>query len=120
MNDNKRKSTRLSVTLEIDAKETDGKKISGLCTDISAKGLFIQTTDIFPEGSRCLLELYLGDRRIKPAVACRARVVRAGAEGMGVEFLDFAFNSYQHLKNLILSGQDEPENLEGEFESPPS
>ena len=60
--------------------------------DISAAGVFIHTTDHFPEGTRFRIDLTASSERIKELtgfkslIECEGSVVRSTQKGIGIRF----------------------------------
>ena len=84
---------QLSLPARLEMNSTGKKEIFELQTrDISAGGVFINTMDQFPEGTRFKLDLTISSERIKKLTGVNSliestgNVVRSTTEGVAIQF----------------------------------
>jgi hypothetical protein len=74
---------------------------NGSSTDLSLKGMFIRTQDVFPSGTQCLISVYLTGGIDKIELQMKGTIVRSNDEGMGITFDSMDVDTYSHLKNIV-------------------
>ena len=103
-NDDRRKYSRVAFTTDIEIGiEADGKTIElkGNSKDLSLKGLFVSTSDVFASGTECDIRVGLSGGIEKIELEIKGRVVRVSENGMGILFDSMDVDSYSHLKNIV-------------------
>lgn len=81
MRGNARKICLLPVTYKV-----EGRSFKSYIIDISAVGVFIESTDLYPIGRKITMSLTLPNHH--QALQLEGRVARSGAQGIGVKFHD--------------------------------
>ncbi len=100
-NGNKRKSTRVAVQFDVNIVHDEDYLIS-FTRDISADGMFINTSTPFEKGEECKISFAIGAEK---GITVAARVVWVNLDGpeidkgMGVQFIDV---SAATKKNILL------------------
>ncbi|MCF6247315.1 MAG: PilZ domain-containing protein [Desulfobacula sp.] len=104
INDERRKYSRVTFATEILIHlEAEGKivKVQGNSRDLSLKGLFIGTDEVFSTGTKCEIRICLTGGIDKIELQINGRVVRVSKNGMGIVFDSMDVDSYSHLKNIV-------------------
>lgn len=102
--DEKRKHSRVAFATDISIHlEAEGKtiEVQGDSKDISLKGVFISTEDLFDTGAKCEIKIYLSGGVDRIEIAVQGTVVRVSENGMGIVFDSMDVESYSHLKNIV-------------------
>ncbi len=107
--------TRVSVTpLE------GGATISMTRTrDISLKGIYCYSSEIFPVGTPCRIRLELNGTEAELDVEIKGHVVRTDHEGMALLFDETDLESFSHLKNILYYNTGDPERIDTEILNQP-
>jgi hypothetical protein len=107
----------LRVSTEVEAEASGaGGTVAGSTRDISLKGMFLLTTEPFPEGSTCRLTLYLDGRAGDLRVVANGFVVRSLIDGMAIEFSELiGLESWSHLRSLVVFNAEEPQRAQEQF-----
>ena len=103
-NDDRRKNERVGFTTPIHiAIVADGRKmdVQGSTKDLSLKGLFIETQDKIPIGTKCSVEVSLTGSIDQIVLRMKATIVRKTERGLGIAFDSMDVDSYTHLKNIV-------------------
>jgi len=83
--------------------------------DISIKGVFITTDKKIPVGTPCDIEIILTGTSSKLSLRMKGSIVRQDKSGLGIIFDVIDFDSYFHLKNLLMYNASDPVALEKEM-----
>jgi hypothetical protein len=103
------------VAVEIGAGE---RTILGETRDLSLNGAFVATRETFPAGTAVTVSLFLHASADEGRVEARARVVRALADGLALEFDEVVgVDGYWHLRKLITYNAEDVDRVESEFAS---
>ncbi|MGV7222501.1 MAG: PilZ domain-containing protein [Nitrospinales bacterium] len=101
-NENNREFSRVPIKIEV-ILEFEGKIIESFSTqDLSMKGIFIETNEVLPEGSNCEISLFPAGHSDPLKLIIKGLVQRRVDSGMGIKFTEIDFDSYSHLKNLVM------------------
>ncbi len=103
-NDEKRKYSRVEFATPILIQiEAGGEKIDFKCSssDLSLKGVFISTQNIFAVGTKCSIKVCLTGTIENLALLINGSIVRSNENGMGIEFASMDVDTYSHLKNIV-------------------
>ncbi len=100
-----RKAVRLLVRLDVALEDSKRDRFMAQSRDVSASGMFLSTTRLYPVGSRARVVLTLPD---DPApLTCEVEVVRHGdprrdgTSGMGVRFVDVPDDDRARLERAL-------------------
>ena len=86
--------------------------------NVSLKGVGVDGVETVPIGSDCHVEILLDGPEGSESVRARGRVVRAGDEGLGIEFAEIeGLDSLDHLRRLVLYNAPAADSVEAEFAS---
>ena len=103
--DERRQHSRVTFSTEIQIRlEAEGKNLTveGSSKDLSLRGIFVNTGEVFPMDANCLITIYLTGGVESIILIINGRVVRTSAKGMGIAFDSMDVDSYSHLKNIVL------------------
>ena len=86
--------------------------------DLSMNGIRILTRDTVPApGTVCEIEMVLSESEPAVIIEARGAVVRSAPGTLAVHFSEVDFDSYLHLRQLILYNADDPEKAERQIRS---
>lgn len=85
------------------------------CRNISLNGVFAETTERLPVGTRCHIELQLVGTNPDLVLSMNGHVVRHAPDGMGLTFEEFHGNTLEHLKKLVMYNAKDPEAFLQQF-----
>ncbi len=83
--------------------------------DISMKGLRLATDERAEAGTLCRVVIRLNNGNHEAIIKAQGAIVRSERGSLAVEFSELDFDSYQHLRSLILLNAEDPEKAEEEF-----
>ena len=83
--------------------------------DVSMKGLRLVTDELVEPGTLCRAVIRLQGEIPPVIIEASGTIVRSAPGSLAVEFIELDFDSYQHLRRLILLNADNPEKAEAEF-----
>ncbi len=83
--------------------------------DVSMKGLRLATDALVEPGTLCRAVIRLRGETPPVIIETAGTIVRSTPGSLAVEFIELDFDSYQHLRNLILLNAEDPEKAEREF-----
>lgn len=112
----RREFTRLEVPLDAEVR-FGSELIHGKVENVSLKGCLLWA-DHWPEDDvPCEVTLFFAGREHEMSIGSHGKIVRhIGQSEVGIQFGDLSFDSFQHLKNLILMNSDgEIEQVEAEI-----
>ena len=84
--------------------EGGSEKIIIRSPDISARGMYINTNRVFPEGSILSVQFRLAISGIEIRTRCEVRYCVPGA-GMGVEFIEISKQAVQAIEQEVASSE---------------
>lgn len=117
--DELRQFSRVPISIEVRVALEGASEpliISGLTRDLSMKGIYVVSQERLPVGTDCRVTLVATGGLGRVRVEAKAKVVRLGKEGMGVEFVEIiGLESFEHLRNFVLYNSQETERVEEEF-----
>ncbi|MEW6266827.1 MAG: ATP-binding protein [Thermodesulfobacteriota bacterium] len=120
MDENQRKRTRVHFKAEVDL-SAGQKKMKALASrDLSLKGLFVETRERLPLGTKVDVALNLTGASSLVSLSMKGRVARVDEGGMGIDFDEIDLDSFYHLRNIILYNIDEPSDVESELATKPA
>src|SRR5262249_44082882 len=97
----RREFSRVGVRLEVVGVTVGGVRLAGTTRDLGLKSLFLVTDARGPPGTDCELCLLRGGPPAPLRLPVRGRVVRAEAAGLAIEFPELAWDSFQHLRQVV-------------------
>jgi hypothetical protein len=84
--------------------------------DVSLSGLRLSTAETAPPvGAPCSVKIRLGGREQELVIEAQGAVIRTEPGHVAVRFSELDYDSYQHLRQLILLNSEDPERAEEEF-----
>ncbi len=110
-----REFTRVPVHIWGTFRDGERELVTAEITSLSLRGCYAMTFESLPQGSEHPLTLFTEDDDRALHITVRARIVRAGEDGMGIEFIEMPLESYDHLRTMVLLNSTEPEKVEHEF-----
>jgi len=106
--------TRVASRLETDLETDEGLEIRGVLVNLSVRGFFLRTQEFAPVGSHCRVLLYpMG--RSQGALMATGHIRREGQEGLGVEFDNLPYETFEVVRNIVLGAAERPERVEDEL-----
>ena len=106
--------TRVAARLEADLETDEGLEIRGVLVNLSVRGFFVRTQEFAPIGSHCKVLLYpLG--RDQGALVATGHIRREGSEGLGVEFDNLPYETFEVVRNIVLGAAERPDRVEDEL-----
>ena len=107
----RRRFSRVVVSLETSLATTKGEPLSGEVTDLSVVGLGMTTTSEVPVGTPCRVQIWAGD----DVVEVRGSIVRRQGSSLGVRFDEVPYSEFERLRQLLLRHADEPALIDEEL-----
>lgn len=115
MRKERREKTRVPFKTEVVVKAGDSEIVSNAFSkDISIKGMFIETDVKIPAGTPCVIEIKLTGTSSKLSLRMTGNIVLQNKSGLGIVFNSIDYDSYFHLKNLLMYNASDPAALEKE------
>ncbi len=116
MEDEKRKKTRVHFETQVVLK-TDVSEITvgANSSDISMKGMFINTDKKIPVETPCNIEIVLSGTTSKLALNIKGVIARQDKNGLGIIFDSMDVDSFLHLKNIVTYNASDPDAIENEW-----
>ncbi|MDP2360508.1 MAG: PilZ domain-containing protein [bacterium] len=112
----RREFTRVPLSIDILLSGGDRLEVRACTQDLSLRGVRVSHLDQIQQGENCELCLVLGEGPQAVRVEISGRVVRADADGVGVEFLGIrGAESLEHLRRLILHNAPSAPEAEDEM-----
>ena len=110
----RRAYTRVPAQLEADLETEEGLELRGMLINLSVRGFYLRTQEFAPVGSICRIQVYpLG--RDRGALVATGRIIREGEEGLGVEFENLPYESFEVLRKIVLGAAERPDRVEDEL-----
>ena len=102
-NDERRKYSRVGFATEIKIvlKTKEQLVLEGNSKDLSRKGLFVSTDELFEPGTLCSVKIYLTGGVEKIELSIDGTIVRQTDTGIGIVFNSMDVDTYSHLKNIV-------------------
>ncbi len=115
-----RSYTRCAISAEVVLASPGGEMVMGMARDISVKGAYVLADLRLPERTACsmLLLASLSDGSLHK-IQVAARVVRADASGMALQFTRVSDAAFAGLRTLVLHKAEDPERVLVELAQPP-
>ena len=114
----KRDFMRVPFSTEIEIKSGDHTIRSTSGINISLSGLCLSTEEPTPlAGDACSVKIRLGEPEHRVTIEAKGSVIRTDAGQVAVQFSELDFDSYHHLRQLVIYNADDPEQAEQEFSS---
>lgn len=109
--DERRKHSRVGFATRINVRLGTGKEsicLEANSKDLSLKGIFVRTEELFPLETGCLVNIYLTGGVDEIKLEIQGRTVRLTDDGVGIVFESMDVDTYTHLKNIVYynSGDD--------------
>ena len=110
MSDERRNFTRVlfHVFAEINYQ---GVVVTGQVTDLSLKGLFLNTDRIMAIGENVEMKLWLAATNPPLEFHLRADVARVAPGGIGLKISEADVQSFTHLRNIVAMQVDDPDHV---------
>lgn len=116
MEKEKRKKTRVhfetQVVLKTDVSEI---KVGANSSDISMKGMFVNTDEKIPIETPCSIEIVLSGTTSRLALNIEGVIARHDKNGLGIIFNSMDVDSFLHLKNIVTYNASDPDAIEKEW-----
>ena len=110
MTDEKRKFTRVPFRIYAEM-QYEESTICGKVTDLSLKGLFVQTSVRVDIGADLDVMLRLPSTIPPLEFRFRAVVVRLAEDGIGLEIVESELQSFTHLRNIVALHVADPDRV---------
>ena len=112
--DEKRRFSRVpfSITAQIDGAE---RRFKADVSNLSLRGAFIHGGEAIPAGQALSLTLELIGDSSDLTVTVSGRVIRASADGIGIEFEHMDLDSFIHLRNIVAYNSGDADKIDREF-----
>ncbi len=111
----KRRKHRVEFTTHIHLTVGESEiHVEGSSKDLSLKGVFVNTKEDIPIGSKCNVRVVLSGMIEKVILEINGSVVRKQENGAAVEFGSMDIDSYTHLKNIVrynITGSENPDDV---------
>lgn len=107
--DDRRKFARVGFATKVEIIfDTCGKQVvlDAASKDLSQKGVFAGTTQIFALDTPCAVNIYLSGGVDELSLEILGRVVRQTDTGVGIMFESMDVDAYTHLKNIVRYNRD--------------
>jgi len=99
---------------------TDQKTLKAvLSCNISLKGIFIETKELFKENTDCEVKLELPGTKPPIILSISGEILRVEEKGVGVLFKQMDLDTFDHLKQIVLTNSSEPDKFLDECERRP-
>ena len=113
---NRRGFIRVPFRTEVEIEAGDRILRSEKEIDVSMSGLRLSGEGaLLAPGVSCRVSIILPTDGDRISIEARGRVIRSESGSLSLEFTELDFDSYHHLRQLILSNTDNPEKAEEEF-----
>ncbi len=110
--DEKRQNTRVNFKTRIILKAGSSEIIlEGNSRDLSVKGIYLETVQDIPVGTKGLIEIILTGLEEKLTLQINGNVARKDKTGIGIKFDPMNLDSYTHLKNIVRYNMDDPDDM---------
>jgi len=83
--------------------------------DISLQGLYVLTSEPFPAGTECMVNLRLTGSSSDLQLDILGTVVRTDDTGMAIKFESMDIDALIHLKNILYYNSGDPERIDAEL-----
>lgn len=104
---------RVPFTTATSVRTADRTIWSSSTLDLSMNGIRIETRESVPlPGTACEIEIVLSERDPTVIIEARGTVVRSAPATLAVQFSEVDFDSYLHLRQIILNNAQDPERAE--------
>ncbi len=97
----KRKFTRVKVSIESVLLSPNEGLIPGRICDLSVSGAFINCDQKLAAGTQCRVALFLYNTQYQIRIELAARITHASKKGMGIEFIQIGRDNLGHLFHLV-------------------
>lgn len=93
--------------------ETKDKKIQviGSSRDLSMKGAFVKTEEVFQMGTECDITITLTGSIDEVTLNMKGTIVRKEISGVAIHFNSVDLDSYTHLKKLVQFNAEFPDKV---------
>jgi hypothetical protein len=99
---------------------TPEKTIDGvMACNISLKGIYVKTNETLSQNTECEIKLELPGS--KPTIVLRisGEILRVEEGGIGILFKQMDLETFEHLKQIVLTNSSEPDKFLKECEDRP-
>ncbi len=98
------------IILMVDGSDSESQ-IEGSSKDLSLKGIFINTTEEIPVGSKCKVNVFLTGMVEAIVLQMQGDVARKTPSGIAIDFNLMDIDSYTHLKNIVRYNASEIDDI---------
>ncbi len=95
----------------------DGRMVEGAVVDLSLKGMFCQTAETLPVGTKVKVTVVLSGSSTELDIELAGAVVRSVDEGIAVWFAEMELDAFVHLRNVVSYNAGDPDAIMAEFEA---
>jgi hypothetical protein len=114
----KREFMRVPFNTEVEIRSGRRTIRSTTGINVSLSGISMSTEEKAPPtGASCSIKIALGAPEYRVDISAQGSVVRSDPGRLAVQFAELDFDSYHHLRKLIVNNSDDPERAEREFSS---
>jgi len=114
----KRKFIRVPFMTEVEVRTGSSAIVSSSGINISLGGLRLSTDrPVPPPDSTCDVKIFLRASDEPVVIQAKGKVVRCGPGSLAVEFTELDFDSYHHLRGLIVNNAVDPDRADLEFDA---
>lgn len=100
--------------------KTDNHQIKeSMSCDISLNGVFLKTKEKFPLNKDCIIEIKLLGVEPEIILKLNGKIVRVTTYGIGITFEQMDIESFNHLRQIVLTNADEPDKVIKECDEKP-
>ena len=114
---NNRKRLRINLNSKIRISSAELSSDTMQIDNISHNGIALKGSFPAPKGTKCNIELMLPGEETTVLKVCGV-IIRNDDENLAIEFSTIGYDSFDHLRNLIMYNSDDPQAVEFEFEYP--
>jgi len=112
--DDKRKFSRVPFVVKAQI-DWQGKALTGEVSNLSLRGMFVHVPEAIAVGEKLASTLQLTGDSSDLKVTIVAKVVRADAKGIGIEFEQMDLDSFIHLRNIVAYNSGNADLIDQEF-----
>ena len=114
----RRKKTRVAFQTVVEL-TVEGRPVSvKSSSDISLKGLFVETGAGLALGTPCQVTIRLAGYDENLTLHIEGEVARCQEDGLGIRFTSMDPDTFFHLRNIVLYNAADPDEVEAELARP--
>lgn len=111
----RRKNIRVSFQTTADIKFAKHHYQHCETADLSLKGMSVKGITNHQIGEKCDISLALSGSSSQLLLYMKGEVVRVGADGIALHFIEIDLDSFYHLKNIVYYNAEDPERIHSEL-----